>query len=88
MVRAVFKTVEAFARGLVGSIPTLSRHVSSLPHFMRVGLTKAANESEANVSRRSLKRNWRHFEPSRGAAEDARKRIWTARATVEARVAS
>jgi len=26
VVRTVFKTVEAFARGLVGSIPTLSRH--------------------------------------------------------------
>jgi len=28
--RAVFKTVEAFARGLVGSIPTRSRHDRSL----------------------------------------------------------
>ena len=28
MVRSVFKTVEAFARGLVGSIPTLSRHLA------------------------------------------------------------
>jgi NAD(P)-dependent dehydrogenase (short-subunit alcohol dehydrogenase family) len=29
--RTVFKTAEAFARGLVGSIPTLSRHRTTLP---------------------------------------------------------
>ena len=31
VVRSVFKTAEAFARGLVGSIPTLSRHGAILP---------------------------------------------------------
>jgi len=41
VVRSVFKTVEAFARGLVGSIPTLSRQGAIPPEFMRVSAVQA-----------------------------------------------
>ena len=34
--RTVFKTAEAFARGLVGSIPTLSRHFALNARYIKV----------------------------------------------------
>lgn len=37
----VFKTAEAFARGLVGSIPTLSRHNGGKPYGVREPRSKA-----------------------------------------------
>ncbi len=44
MARSVFKTAEVFARGLVGSIPTLSRH------FERNRITdELIDEAETNA---------------------------------------